>query len=96
MYYVHEKARCGPKIATFRTKTLHFFRVIRLNWQVKIELRGGPGPWSSILLLVTVVSEKCYKETETKEPIDFFVTFLSLVKFQLGGWAGPLATSMLQ
>ena len=59
MYYVHKKARIEPKIATFRTKTLHFFRVIRLNWQVKIELRGARGPWSSILLLVTVVSEKC-------------------------------------
>ena len=31
MYYVHKKARCGPEIETFRTKTLHFFRVIRLK-----------------------------------------------------------------
>ena len=62
MYYVHKKPRCGPKIATFWTKTLHLFRVIRLNWQVKIELRGARGPWSSILLLVTVVSEKCKKK----------------------------------
>ena len=30
------------------------------------------------------------KETETKETIVFFVTFLSLVAFQLGGGAGPL------
>ena len=59
MYYVHKKARCGPKIATLRTKTLHFFGVIRLNWQAKIELKGARGPWSSILLLVTDVSEKC-------------------------------------
>ena len=58
-YYVHKKARRGPKIATFRTKTLHFFRVMPLNWLVKIELRGARGPWSSILLLITVVSEKC-------------------------------------
>ena len=43
MYYVHKKARRGPKIATFRAKTLQFFRVIRLNWQVKIELRGTRG-----------------------------------------------------
>ena len=27
------------------------------------------------------------KETETEETIDFVVTFLSLVAFQLGGWA---------
>ena len=34
------------------------------------------------------------KETETEETIDFFVTFLSLVGFQLGGGArapGPPA-----
>ena len=89
MYYVHKKARCGPKIATFRTKTLHFLRVIRLNWQVKIELRGARGPWSSTLLLVIVVSEKCSKETETEETIGFFVTFLPVVKFQLEGFGSP-------
>ena len=62
-HYVHKKARCGPEIATYRTKILHFFRVIRLNWLATIELRGGGGggrgPWSLILLLVTVVREKC-------------------------------------
>ena len=42
MHYVYENSRCWPKIATFKTKTLHFFRVIRLNWMAKIELRG-PG-----------------------------------------------------
>ena len=72
MYYVHKKARCGPEIATFRTNTLHFFRVVRLNWLATIELRGPRGPWSSILLLVTVVSEKCEKETETEETIGVF------------------------
>ena len=100
MYYVHKKARCGPEIATFRAKTLHFFRVIRLNWQIKIELRGARGLWSSIMLLVTVVSEKCWQETETEETINFFVTFLSLVKFQFGGRAlwppPPLATPTFQ
>ena len=99
MYYVHKKARCGPEIATFRTKALQFFRVIHLNWEAKTEFMGGRGPWSSILLLVTVVSEKYYKETE--ETIDFFVTFLLSVKFQLGGrapWPFPplLAMPMLQ
>ena len=29
------------------------------------------------------------KETETEEKIVFFVTFLSLVAFQLGAWPGP-------
>ena len=70
-------------------KALHFFRVVRLNWLAKIELRGARGPWSSILLLVTVVSKKCSKETETEETIGFLVTFLSLVKFQLRGTRAP-------
>ena len=36
------------------------------------------------------------KETETEETLVFFVTFLSLVEFQLGGRAplAPLATPM--
>ena len=34
---------------------------------------------------------KTLKETKTEETIVFFVTFLSLVAIQLGGWgAGPL------
>ena len=72
MHYVHKKARCGPEIATFKTKTLHFFRVIRLNWLATIELRGARGPWSAVLLFATVVSEKCCKETETEETISVF------------------------
>ena len=67
MHYVHKKARCGSEIATFRTKTHHFFGAIRLNWLATIELRGARGPWSSILSWVTAVSEKCWKETETEE-----------------------------
>ena len=37
---------------------------------------------------------KMLKETKTEETIVFFVTFLSLVAFQLGD-LGPLATPML-
>ena len=55
----YKKAKCGPEIAAFMTKNLHFFRDVRLNWLAKIELRGARGPWCSISLLVTVVSEKC-------------------------------------
>ena len=56
------------------------------------------GSWSLILLFITVVSEKYKKKTETEETIGFFVTFLSLVKFQLGGSEpiATLATPMLQ
>ena len=97
MHYVHKKTRYGPEIATFRTKTLHLFRVIRLNWLAKIELREARGPLSLVLLLVTVISKKCSEETEIKETIRFFVTFLSLVKFQLRrATLPPLATLMLQ
>ena len=35
---------------------------------------------------------KMLKETETKETIVFFVLFLSLVAFQLGGEPGPPGT----
>ena len=59
MHYIHKKTIWGSEMATFRTKTLHFFQLIRLNWLAKIELRGTRGPWSSILLLVTVANEKC-------------------------------------
>ena len=36
---------------------------------------------------------KILKETETKETVVFFVTFLSLVAFKLGG-AGPLGPAL--
>ena len=39
-----KKAKCGPEMATFRTKTLHFLQVIRLNRLAKIELRGPGAP----------------------------------------------------
>ena len=58
MHYVHKKARCGPELATFRTKTLHFLWAIRLNWLAKIELRGTRCPWSSILLISYLLSAK--------------------------------------
>ena len=57
-----QKARCGPEIATLRTKTLRFLRVIRLNWFAKIEMRGTRSPWSSILLLVILLSAKNAKK----------------------------------
>ena len=95
MHYVHKKARCGPEIATFRTKTPRFLRVIRLNWLAKIDFRGTRSPWFfNIVVSYTVVSEKCKKETKTEETIGFFVTFLSLVKFQLGRGRTPCPTPL--
>ena len=44
-------------MATFRTKTLDFTLVIRLNWREKVEVRGSAGlPGRQYyLLLITVV-----------------------------------------
>ena len=67
MQYVYKKARCGPEIATNWTKTLHFFRVIRLDWQAKIELRGARGPCSLILLLVILLEAKNAKKKLKKQ-----------------------------
>ena len=85
MHYVHKKVKLGPKVATFRTKTLNFTPVLHLNWLAKIELRG-PVP-----IFVNIVGHYCctrvllhakkLKETETEETVGFFVTFLSLVAF---------------
>ena len=78
MHYVHKKARYGPEIVTFGTKNSPFlssytFKLAGNNW-----IEGGPGSWSSILLLVTVVSEKCQKETE--ETIGVFGEKISIGK----------------
>ena len=60
----------------------------------KIKL-WGPGPSGSILLLITFVrmwpTVVCQdaKKTVTEETVVFFVTFLSLVAFQLGGRRAP-------
>ena len=43
---------------------------MHLNWLAKIELRGGRGPWSSILFANAKkkrCTRKMLKETETEE-----------------------------
>ena len=72
MHYVHKKARCGPKIAIYRTKTFNFFLGDTFKFADNDWIGRAQGPWSSILLLVTVVSEKCWKETQTEETIGVF------------------------
>ena len=66
---------------------------IHLNWQAKTESRG--------VLVVNIVLNYCcerkmIKEIKTEETLVLFVTFLSLVTFQLGGRAlcPPLAPLM--
>ena len=91
LHYIHKNFRWGPAIATFRTKTLDFILVIRLNWSEKNQFKGVHlAPWSSILFIVkyccarVLLYAKMLKETENEE-ITFFVNFLSLVAFRLRG-----------
>ena len=51
-------------------------------------MRGTRRSWSSILLIIILLSAKNAKK-KLKKQIVFFVSFLSLVKFQLGGSAPP-------
>ena len=88
LHYVHKKVTCGPEVATFRTKTRNFTRVIHLTWLAKIELRGPAPPDCQIVInyccsRVLLLHVKMQKGTE--ETIGFFVTFLYLVVFQLKG-----------
>ena len=62
---------------------------MHLNWLAKLNWGGPPDRqivvnycYTRVLLYV-----KMLREIETEETIGFFVTFLSLVVFQLGvGW----------
>ena len=71
----------------------------------KKEIVGARVPWINIIVNYCCAACACAvvcedaKKTETKETIVFFVTFLSLVVFQLGGpgpLGPPLATSMIR
>ena len=95
LHYVHKKFRWGPKVATFRTETLDFTLVIRLNWLEKIKLSGCAGPPGRqyYLLLITVVrvyccTQRCSKKLNMKKQ-GVFVKCLSLVSFQLRGPGRP-------
>ena len=104
MHYVHKKATWGSEIATFRKKTLHLFRVIRLNWLAKIELKGLRGPWSSILVLVLVTdaSKKMLKRNWNWRNSRLFRHIFIIGEISIGGMGSlvppspPLATPMLQ
>ena len=60
-----------------------------------MKLKGARAPWINIIVdyccTRVLLYAKMLKETETEETIVFFVTFFSLVAFQLGGGAGPWA-----
>ena len=82
-HYVHKKFRWGPEVVTFRTKTLDFTLVIRLNWLEKIELRwcAWPPDRQYYLLLITVVRVYCCaqrrKETDNEESRLFCQIFVT-------------------
>ena len=66
---------------------------MHLNWLAKIELRG-PGPPNPQIVVnycfMRVLHAKIFREIKSEEAIGFFVTFLSLVVFHLGGARVPL------
>ena len=68
---------------------------MRSNWLAKIDLRG-PGPLVFSIVVRYCCKRKMLKRTETEETIGFFVTFLSLMKFQFGGGEARLAKPVLQ
>ena len=77
---VHKKVTCRPEVATFRTKTLNFTRVIHLNWLAKIKLRGLGPPDCQIVVnycftCVLLLYAKMLKETDTEETIGFLSHF---------------------
>ena len=67
MHYVHKKGRCGPEIATFRTKTLHFLRVIQGVHKVRVHFK------KIITLIVFAIEIICKKDL--KEENRYFLRF---------------------
>ena len=69
-------------------------RVTPINCLAKIELKG-PGPpgrqYFKLLLYACTLYAKNAEETDAEETIGFFITFLSLVAFQLEGAQAPYA-----
>ena len=95
----------GPEVATFKTKTLDFTLVIRLNWLEKVELRGCTGPLGRqyYLLLITTVREycctqRCSKKLKIKKNKFFCQMFINgSISFEeaRASWATPLAAPMI-
>ena len=88
-------------MATFRTKTLDFTLVIRLNWLEKLNLGGAPDPWSSILFIVNCcctrvqLYAKMLKETEN-EKTRLFCQFFVIGGISIEGARAPWATPRLR
>ena len=94
LHYVHKKVRW----AWSRQQLLGQKPVIVFGLYIYIgknSIEGARPPWSSILLMINYClrvyscRQKRQIETETKETISLFVSFLSLVAFQLRGGGPP-------
>ena len=89
-----KKVRCGPEVATFRTKPFNFTRIVHLNWLAKLNW-GDPVP-----LVVNIIVNYCctrvllhakiLKEAETEEWRHFCHIFI--IGGILIGGACPLLT----
>ena len=99
LHYVHKKFRWGSEVATFRTKSLDFRLVVRLNWLEKIELRGCadlPGR-QYYFLLITVVRKDAKRNWKWRNKI-FLLNFCHRWYFNWGGpspLGHPLVTPMI-
>ena len=101
MHYVHKKAIWGSEIATFRTKILHFFRVIRLNSLAKTELRKARSSSLHIVVSYCCKRKMLKRNWNWKKSRLFLAHFCHWWKFNWGvGSLVPLplslATPMLQ
>ena len=85
LHYVHKKVRWGHELASYSTKTLNFTQVLHFSWLTKSEMSGSRPLVVNIkgnyCCTIVLLCPKMLKETE--KTIGFFVTFLSLVLFQL-------------
>ena len=100
MPYAHKKAIWGCEIATFRTKTFHFFRIIRLNWLAITDLTGGPGPLVFHIVVSYCCKRKMLKRNWRNFKLFWHIFVIGEILIEGGSvlvsLPSPLATLMLQ
>ena len=55
MHYVHKKARCGPEIATFRTKNSPFSSGYTFKLAGKNRIEGDPAPLAFNIVVIAIL-----------------------------------------
>ena len=73
-----QKGWMRPEVATFRTKTLNFMRVIHLNWLAKFELRGPVPPCQYHFQLLLYVKKTCTRNKGVPLPAGKAYTHYSI------------------